>query len=247
MVRYRTLLVGLLAPFAAAFLGSRTYVLLTRASTDRDRDFVLRLSLTAAAMALPFVATALLALADRRRGLFGKASTAGLVVATLSLGLLWLPLRGIAARSRQVRAAALDGVPAPAFETPDLDGRVHRLSDGKGQVVLINVWGTWCGPCREEMPKLEQLHRSRRDRGLLVLGLDEEDVSLQREFAQKLGVSYPLLTYAGTVPAVFRDITRYPANFLIDRGGLLRPAPSTDQPFERLAEAVDVLLARPAP
>jgi hypothetical protein len=60
-------------------------------------------------------------------------------------------------------------------------------------------------------------------------------------------VSYPPLTHSGSVPDLCRHITRDPANFLIDRGGLLRPAPSTDQPFDRLAQSVDTLLAQPAP
>jgi peroxiredoxin len=93
------------------------------------------------------------------------------------------------------------------------------------------------------MPQLDELHQTRSDDGLVVLGLSDEDVELQRKFAAKVEVSYPLLTIEGQVPEMFREIKRYPANFLIDRNGALRPAPGTDRPFDELAQAVDRLLA----
>ena len=70
---------------------------------------------------------------------------------------------------------------------------------------------------------------------------------MQRDFAEDLGVSYPLLTVSGEVPEIFSTSARYPANFLIDRRGLLQSAPSTDEPFENLAARVDELLAEPDP
>ena len=238
----RTLLSGILAPFLAAWLGLTTYRTLTEASTDHDRDFVFRLSLTALAIALPFFLTLLLAWVDRRRGAFGKASATGLALACLSLGLVWLPLRGMIGRSKQAKVLALVGVPAPGFATVDLLGTHHRLADHGGHVVLINAWATWCGPCREEMPKLDRLFRERQGRGLMVFGISTEEAALQRSFARDRPVSYPLLTVEGDVPAMYRDIVRYPANFLIDREGRLQPAPGSEDSWEALVVRVDALL-----
>ena len=171
-----------------------------------------------------------------------KSSKVGLTIAILSLSMLYIPINGAISRARQAANLALDGVPAPEMDAVDLDGKSHRLSDYRGQVVLLNIWATWCGPCREEMPALDQLYKERSAEGLVVLGFSVEDPTLQRQFAEELPVSYPLLTNEGNIPETFGTTARYPSNFLIDRQGQLRRAPSTDEPFENLVRAVDKLL-----
>ncbi len=243
MKRYRTLVFGILSPILAAFLGSTAYTLLTRASENRDADFVFRLTMTTVAMALPFFVTLVSALLDRMssRG-FTTVTKIGLAIATLSLTMLWFPVNGLIQRTRQAANLALDQVPAPEMQTVDLAGNTHRLSDYRGKVVLLNIWATWCGPCRREMPDLEQLYKDKAEEGLVVLGLSMEEPETQRSFSEEIGVSYPLLTANGEIPDIFSTVARYPSNFLIDRKGELRRAPSTDEPFENLVRAVDELL-----
>ena len=132
---------------------------------------------------------------------------------------------------------------APPFDTVDIQGNAERLSDQAGKVVLVNIWATWCEPCRREMPKLDHLYRERKDKGLVVFGLSEEDVGVRRKYLQRVPVRYPLLTLKGKVPNLYRDIARYPAIFIIDRSGRLQSAPSQDQPFEKLEAVVDALLS----
>jgi thiol-disulfide isomerase/thioredoxin len=240
---YRVLVAGILSPFAAAYLGRLVYRTLTRASAHPDADFLFRLSATALAMAVPCLVTVLLAVQDRRRGALTTSGRIGLALAVLSLGLLFVPIRGAVARARQSRNLALQGVAAPPFHTVDVFGNPHRLEDHAGQVVLVNVWATWCPPCKEEMPRLDRLYQARKGQGLAVFGLSTEDVAMQRKFlAEQVSVSYPLLTVAGDVPPLYRNTARYPANFLIDRKGRLQPAPGTEQPFEKLEAAVNALL-----
>jgi cytochrome c biogenesis protein CcmG/thiol:disulfide interchange protein DsbE len=117
------------------------------------------------------------------------------------------------------------------------------LADNEGKVVLVNIWATWCAPCRAEMPKLDQLYRKRESQGFIVFGISDEEIATQRKYLQEVSVSYPLLTLSGTVPNLYKDIARYPANFLIDRQGNLQPAPDPGKPFEQLATAVDALLS----
>jgi thiol-disulfide isomerase/thioredoxin len=167
----------------------------------------------------------------------------GLALAVLSLGLAWKPVSDGITRSKQARNLALRNVPAPPFDTLDLLGNAQRLGDQKGKVVLVNIWATWCGPCRAEMPKLDRLYQERKDQGLIVFGLSDEDVPVQRKYLQQVPVRYPLLTLSGQVPSFYTDIARYPAIFLIDRRGRLQPAPSPDQPFEKVEAAVDALLS----
>jgi peroxiredoxin len=240
---HRVLVAGILSPFAAAYFGKVVYSRLTRASADPDQDFVFRLTVTALAMAVPFLVTLALAVADRRRQAMTWSGRAGLALAVLSLGLTWLPIQGAITRSRQTRNLALRGVTAPPFDTVDLSGNPQRLADHAGQVVIVNVWATWCGPCRREMPKLDRLYRDRKDQGLMVFGLSTEDLDVQRKFVEeRVRVSYPLLTAAGQVPDMYRNTAQYPATFLIDRAGRLQPAPGTDQPFEKLEAVVNALL-----
>ena len=240
----KTLVAGILAPIMAGALGAGTYLVLTRASSDRDADFVFRLSATGIAMAIPFLLTLISALSDRSRAQFGTASKVGLLIATLSLGMVYVPLNGAIKRSRQMKNLAMSGVKAPEMATKDIFGKEHRLSDHRGKVVLVNLWATWCPPCRKEMPELDKLYQDKKEEGFMVMGLSTEDIELQKDFFEnRISVSYPLLTLDGEVPEPFRTTARWPVNFLIDRHGNLQSAPSTDQPFEDLIEVVEKYLA----
>jgi peroxiredoxin len=240
--KFGVLISGILSPLASLFLYVLVYSILTRTSTNRENDWLFRLSLSTVAMTVPCVVTLALAIKDVRRhrlSFFGKI---GLVVAFLSLFLVWNPVSDGLERWKQSRNMMLRDVAAPAFEAVDLDGKTQRLADQKGKVVLVNIWATWCEPCKSEMPKLDHLYRERKGQGFIVFGLSDEDIGQQRRFLERTTVTYPLLTINGSVPKLYRDIARYPAIFLIDRVGKLQPAPSPDQPFENLEAAVDTLL-----
>lgn len=240
--RYRVLICGILSPLAALFLYTLVYGTLTRYSADLEKDWLLRLSVSTLAMTVPFLITLVLAVKDGRRHTFSLSGKIGLAIAILSLGLAWQPVSDGLTRSKQVRNLAMRGVAAPPFDTVDILGKTQRLSDHKGEVVLVNIWATWCGPCRSEMPKLDRLYQGHRQQGFTVFGLSDESVDVQRAFLKQVPVTYPLLTMRGEIPDLYRDIARYPAIFLIDRQGRLQPAPGPDQPFEEVESTVDSLL-----
>jgi thiol-disulfide isomerase/thioredoxin len=240
--KYRVLIAGILSPVAAIFLYAVVSQMLGRASADLEKDWLFRLSLATLAMTLPFLGTLVLAIKDRRRQALFLSGKIGLALATLSLGLALSPVSDGIARLKQSRNQAMRDVAAPPFETVDILGKTQRLGDQKGKVVLVNIWATWCAPCRNEMPKLDRLYRERKDQGFVVFGLSDEGAELQRSYVNQVPVSYPLLTLRGEVPNLYRDIARFPAIFLIDRRGQLQPAPSPEQPFEKVEAAVDALL-----
>jgi thiol-disulfide isomerase/thioredoxin len=241
--RQRVLVSGIFSPLAAVVFYDVVYQILTHRSADREHDWLFRLSLSSIALTLPFFFTVALATKDHRRNALSLSAKIGLGFATLSLGLLASPISDGIARTRQSRNQAMHGVPAPSFDTVDIFGNTQRLADQTNKVVLINLWATWCGPCRAEMPKLQELYQARQSQGFMVFGISDEDVDVQRKYLKEVPVTYPLLTLKGQVPSIYRDIARYPAVFLIDRHGLLQPAPGPEQPFDRLQAAVDNLLS----
>jgi peroxiredoxin len=240
--KHRVLIAGLLSPLAALILYALVYGTLTSYSSDREKDWRFRLMVSTIAMLAPVALTALLAWKDRYAHGLTLSGKIGLTLAVLSLGLAWVPIHDGIARSQQIRNAAMHDVAAPAFDTLDISGKPQRLADHYGDVVIVNIWATWCVPCRDEMPKLDQLYRERKDKGLMVFGISDEDVLAQQKFVHQIPVTYPLLTLNGKVPALYRNVAQYPAIFLIDRKGQLQPAPASGQPFEKTQSVVNSLL-----
>lgn len=117
------------------------------------------------------------------------------------------------------------GHPAPAYAATTMDGTPISLAAKKGEVVLLNVWATWCKPCRQEIPALDSLHREFAARGLLVAGVSIDvidDTARIAGFARELGASYALwLDPDDRVSNTFRAIG-VPSTYLIDREGVLR-------------------------
>lgn len=240
--KHRVLIAGILSPLAALIFYEIVYETLTARSTNLEHDWLFRLSVATPAMLIPFLFTLWLVLKDRRQHPLSRSAQVGFGLAILSVFLAVKPISDGITRAKQSRNQALQGVAAPLFTTVDILGNSQRLADHKGQVVLVNIWATWCGPCRAEMPKLDQLYKDKKQDGLIVFGISDEDVPQQRKFLAQIPVTYPLLTLNGDVPSLYREIARYPAIFLIDRQGRLEPAPPPGQPFEKLQAAVDALL-----
>ncbi len=107
------------------------------------------------------------------------------------------------------------------FSYPDLDGKIHKLSDYRGKWVVVNYWATWCPPCLEELPELEAFHDSHKDRDALVLGLNMEDIGLDRlrAFVQEHLVSYPVLQVGSHPQEVLGEVPGLPTTFLVSPGG----------------------------
>lgn len=240
--KHRVLVAGILSPMAALIFYELVYETLTARSADLEHDWLFRLSVSTPAMLIPFLFTLWLVLKDRRQHALSRSAQIGFGLAILSVFLAAKPISDGITRAKQSRNQALQGVAAPLFTTVDILGNSQRLADHKGEVVLVNIWATWCGPCRAEMPKLDQLYRDKKQEGFIVFGISDEDLPQQRKFLKQIPVTYPLLTLDGDVPSLYREIARYPAIFLIDRQGRLQPAPPPGQPFEKLQASVDALL-----
>ena len=114
------------------------------------------------------------------------------------------------------------GAEAPAYAAETLDGERMAISQLRGRPVLLNVWATWCHPCRQEIPALEQLHRTYAPRGLHVVGVSIDQGDQQqgiREFLQEYGASYPIwLDPDGEIQTAYSTMG-VPNTFLIGPDG----------------------------
>jgi thiol-disulfide isomerase/thioredoxin len=133
-------------------------------------------------------------------------------------------LTGCVTASEQAATAVEVGRPVPAYGALSLDGGPSSLNALHGKPVLLNVWATWCVPCRNEMPALEALHQKYRAAGLAVIGVSVDgaaDVGLVKEFAHDMGVTYPLwLDAEDRVSGLFFAVG-VPATYLIGKDGTL--------------------------
>ena len=112
---------------------------------------------------------------------------------------------------------------APDFTLRGADGRNVRLDELRGQVVLVNFWATWCGPCREEMPRLETLYEKYRKSGFVLLGVNvDDDPHVALATASKLNVSFPVLLDTEKTVSKLYQLNTMPSTVVIDRDGKVR-------------------------
>jgi peroxiredoxin len=144
-------------------------------------------------------------MADRR----GLTAIAGVVALGLLAGVAFFGLRPRA------------GQMAADFVLPDLQGRAVRLSALRGKVVVVNVWTTWCPPCREEMPSMERLWQKLqgRDFQLLAVSQDEGGAPVVEEFVRQAKISFPVLLDAEHQVGDRYGVWGYPETFVVDRAG----------------------------
>jgi len=153
-----------------------------------------------------------------RRRLLGAA------ILLLGIGWTWLARVPDSGAGGQI-ASPRQGFPAPDFALPAFDGAQLALASERGNVVIVNLWASWCGPCRAEMPAIERVYRAERERGLRVLAVnstvqDREDNA--RAFAHELGLSFPiLLDRDGAVTRRYL-VRALPTTFVVDRRGVIR-------------------------
>jgi peroxiredoxin len=128
--------------------------------------------------------------------------------------------------------AAIVGAPAPDFALTNLAGETVKLSDLQGQVVIVNFWATWCGPCKAEMPLLQAAAEARQGQGLTVLAVDADDPAGDvQAYVTDLGLTFPVLLDPGTSVTDLYQVRGWPTSYFINRDGYvadMRVGPLTD-------------------
>jgi peroxiredoxin len=132
-------------------------------------------------------------------------------------------LGAVLAASSIAAPQTIIGKEAPDFALKGIDGKNLRLSEFRGQVVLVNFWARWSGDTRQLMPALDRINTTYQRAGLVVLGISvDEDLRRAREYADAMAVSYPILFDAGS--SIGRDylLQKMPMTILVDRNGIVR-------------------------
>ncbi len=148
-------------------------------------------------------------------------------LAILTLSAIWIALTTIYAPSTtQGRVPA----PRPGFLAPDFtlqtfDGQMVSLSQFHGQPVILNLWASWCPPCKAEMPAIQQVYSAYQNQGLVVLGVNmtsQDDIASAQRFAKQAGVTFPvLLDQTGEVARSY-EMRALPTTVFIDQNGMIQ-------------------------
>jgi peroxiredoxin len=131
----------------------------------------------------------------------------------------------VAAAALALPALAADptGSPAPAFTLGSSAGSNVSLAQYKGQVVMLNFWASWCGPCRQEMPLLESIYKKYNRMGFTLIGVNvEPDSNAANQWLKQTPVSFPILYDKDSKVSKLYDVAGMPSTVIIDRTGKVR-------------------------
>jgi peroxiredoxin len=144
------------------------------------------------------------------------------VVLLVAIPIILITLKEKGSHSRFIRPLQ-EGKPAPHFTFPDLDGRKVSLPDFRGKVVLVNIWATWCPPCRDEMPSMQKLYE--RFKGehfeILAVNINADGREAVAPFMQQMNLTFPALLDPKEKIRSLYGITGVPESFIVDREGIL--------------------------
>jgi len=175
---------------------------------------------------------------SRPRGRSRLRTALWLVAGVVALG-LWVEHGG------RVRLDSPASAPAAAkIRLTDPRGRAVDLAELRGQVVLLNLWAGWCGPCRAEIPRLNRLEADLGPAGLVVIGVNVEDLppAALESLAARLGIAFTVVRPEGPLQGTFRPAGPIPQTWWIDRAGLVRASRVGLVPERAMRRACETLL-----
>lgn len=162
-----------------------------------------------------------------QRWVIHRPAWLGLVALTALLGGLWVNINRVPAAetSGGLIPSPRQGFLAPEFTLTSLGGEPFTLSDLRGQVVVVNLWATWCPPCRAEMPALQSAYETYREEGMVLLAVnstDQDSISAVESFVDEYGLTFPILLDVEGLVSRLYQLQALPSTFFIDRQGVIQ-------------------------
>ncbi len=130
----------------------------------------------------------------------------------------------VCAKADKGMASDGDFPSAPDFTITDLSGNELSLSDYEGKVIFVNLWATWCSPCRAEIPGFVEVYEEYKDQGMQIIGISVDDFGADkvRDFVKKYEISYPVAMYTREFIRAYEPGRAIPVTVIIDKSGLIR-------------------------
>ena len=131
-----------------------------------------------------------------------------------------IPITLVSASEKQALHASPDKPVAPEFELKDIDGKVHKLSDYRGKVVIVNFWATWCPPCRFEIPSMERAQKKLANDNIIILAINiGEDEDTIFEFIGDYNINFPILMDLDSSTIKNYPVVGLPTSYVVDPKG----------------------------
>lgn len=158
------------------------------------------------------------------------------LVVALTLGYTWVNGDGSADLSNE--SLSEETVSAPDFTLQDLNGNTVSLSDFKGKYVFLNFWATWCGPCRQEIPAMEEIYNKYQDDLVIVAVNVGEDYDTVSEFAKDYGLTFEILLDEKQAVASLYQVSGIPTSYFLDQEGNFVSGHVGTMTFESMEEEI---------
>ena len=149
------------------------------------------------------------------------------ILAVLVIGVAWISFSSVpvSATTSGLIPSPREGFLAPDFTLDTIDGGQITLSDLRGQVVIVNLWASWCPPCRAEMPAIDSVYQANKANGLEVLAVNvtnQDSAAAASAFAQEFGLTFPILLDRDGAVSRRYLLQALPTTYFIDRKGVIR-------------------------
>lgn len=181
---------------------------------------------------------------NRRHPYLRGMTTTGILLSTIGLALTvpiaswyyqaYLQFQDMMAEMETPDFSQWEGVVAPELTVTSLSGEIVSLKDLRGKRVVVDIWATWCPPCRDEIPHFERLAKEHPEE-LVIIGVSDEEAGILQAFVNKENVTYPIAS-AEDLPSPFGDVAALPTTFFIDRNGVIQTVLEGYHDFDSLRE-----------